>query len=194
VQARIAGSDTGLAPLVIMTPRSGWWTCASERGGGIAAFLEMMRAIRERGAARDVLFTANTGHELGHTGLDHYLSANPALIRSARLWIHLGANFAAKYGAGVRLQYSDEQARTLALAHARAQSVAPAVETPTTQRPWGEARNIYDGGGRFVSILGGNGLFHHPADVWPDAVDIDVTTSWVRALASMATELAGEQA
>ena len=36
VTARIAGSSPGLAPLVVTTPRSGWWECASERGRGLA--------------------------------------------------------------------------------------------------------------------------------------------------------------
>lgn len=29
VEARIAGSDPSLAPLIVMTPRSGWWACAA---------------------------------------------------------------------------------------------------------------------------------------------------------------------
>jgi hypothetical protein len=33
-----------LAPVVVITPRSGWWACASERGPGIAAFIELARA------------------------------------------------------------------------------------------------------------------------------------------------------
>ena len=93
-----------------MTPRSGWWSNASERGGGIACFLEMMRGIEESRPQRDVIFTANTGHELGHTGLDQYLHDNSGLIKDAFLWVHLGANFAARHGAEVRLQYSDDLA------------------------------------------------------------------------------------
>ena len=48
-----------------MTPRSGWYSCASERGGGIACWLELMRTLNGR-APRDVLFVASSGHELGH--------------------------------------------------------------------------------------------------------------------------------
>ena len=40
-------------------------------------------------------------------------------------------------------------------------------------RPNGEAQNIHDGGGRYISVLGSNGLFHHPHDRWPAAVDVD---------------------
>src|SRR5262249_23582254 len=43
VVATVEGRRPSLAPLVVMTPRSGWWQCASERGGGIACWLEAMR-------------------------------------------------------------------------------------------------------------------------------------------------------
>lgn len=190
VQARIAGSDPDLEPLVVMTPRSGWWQCASERGGGIAAYFEIMRAIRERGAARDVIFTANTGHELGHMGLDHYLEGHARLIKDAAMWIHLGASFAAKIAPAVHLQYSDDSARETTQSELDKRGLKPASETMPGTRPNGEARNIFDGGGRYMSILGGNGLFHHPDDRWPAAVDLPVTRNWVGALADLASTLA----
>ena len=72
VTARIAGRNAALPPLVIMTPRSGWYTCASERGGGIVCWLELMRILRQTRPARDILFVASSGHELGHLGLDSF--------------------------------------------------------------------------------------------------------------------------
>jgi hypothetical protein len=42
VVATIKGADVTLKPLVISTPRSGWYSCASERGGGIACWLEAL--------------------------------------------------------------------------------------------------------------------------------------------------------
>ena len=105
VQARIGGSQPGLAPLVIMTPISAWWTCTAERAGGVAAWLACLRRFAAEPPDRDVIFAANTGHELGHVGLDHYLRANPDLGAGAHAWIHLGANFAARGGV-VRCQAS----------------------------------------------------------------------------------------
>jgi hypothetical protein len=52
VIARVAGSDSGLAPLVIAAPRSGWWQCASERGGGLACWLETIRVLAAAKPAR----------------------------------------------------------------------------------------------------------------------------------------------
>ena len=189
VSARIAGSLPGLPPLVVMTPRSGWWQCASERGGGIAAFLEIARLFSLQAPQRDVIFTANTGHELGHTGLDQFLHQNPTLIREARAWVHLGANFAAK-GSVIRVQYSDyehEEQAGLVLDRLR---LTPGLQTPIGTRPLGEARNVFDGGGHFVSLLGSNPLFHHPDDVWPEAVDLEQTVRWVQGFTELSRQLA----
>ena len=166
IEAKIAGSSPDLAPMVVMTPRSGWWANASERGGGIAAFLEIMLAVNASAPRRDVIFTANTGHELGHTGLDLFLEKNPTLVKDAHIWMHLGANFAAKFGSQVRLQYSDDDAATSLAPWLKENFVTPGMVTPMGQRPLGEARNVYDGQGRYVSILGRNRLFHHPAGQW----------------------------
>ncbi len=190
IEAKIAGSNPSLAPIVVMTPRSGWWANASERGGGIAAFLEIMLAVNASAPKRDVIFTANTGHELGHTGLDLFLQKNPKLIKDAHIWMHLGANFAATFGSQVRLQYSDDDAVASLAPWLKENVVTPGMVTPTGQRPLGEARNIYDGQGRYVSILGRNGLFHHPADQWPHAVDVKLTTKWVKAFTQLAIALA----
>jgi len=189
VAARIEGRDSSLPPLVIMTPRSGWWRNASERGGGIACFLEMMRAIKQAEPARDVFFTANTGHELGHVGLDRYLQRNHALIKDARLWVHLGANFAAAHGSSVRLQYSDSALQDLTQEHLDRADIKAAAETPIGQRPLGEARNIFDGDGRYISVLGGNGLFHHPQDTWPEAVNLDEISKWTQVFAGLGVAL-----
>jgi len=188
VSARIAGSNPELTPMVIMTPRSGWWRCASERGGGIALLLEFMRDLVANPPQRDVIFTANSGHELSHLGLDQMLHENPSLARDAFIWIHLGANFAAT-GSQVRLQYSNQGVKDLTRRYLDSGNLVPGVETPLENRPLGEARNIFDAGGNFLSLLGNNSLFHHPADRWPDAVDVATTAKWADAFAKIILEL-----
>lgn len=191
VTAELRGRQPGLAPVVVMTPRSGWWNCASERGGGIALWLEVLRALVDLGPERSVYFAATTGHELGHLGLDHYLDEHAQLVEGAVAWIHLGANFAARVRPGVRLQVSDEKLHRLALDAMARYGSRPDVETPVGERPLGEARNIFDGGGRYLSLLGTNGLFHHPGDRWPRAVDIPRTVALARAFCDLARNLAG---
>ena len=84
VVASVSGSNSGAAPLVVMTPRSGWWSCASERGGGLVCWLEIMRAVRDARPVRDVLFVASSGHELGHLGLDSFIERRPGLVPAAK--------------------------------------------------------------------------------------------------------------
>ena len=188
VEAKIEGSNSDLSPMVIMTPRSGWWRCASERGGGIALFLEMMRSISVSNPQRDVYFTANSGHELGHLGLHQFIHNHPGLVENAHMWIHLGANFAAR-GAAILLQYSSEANRTLTHKHLGQYGLGAAIETPISERPLGEARNIYDGSGEFISLLANNPLFHHPDDTWPNAIDIPATVAWTRAFTALVAEI-----
>src|SRR3954454_9186374 len=108
ILATVRGSRADLPPLVVMTPRSGWWRCASERGGGLACWLEIMRAMREAQPVRDVMFVASSGHELGHLGLDDFMARRPGLVSGAKAWIHLGANIGAAQGPGNNLQASDD--------------------------------------------------------------------------------------
>ena len=95
VTATIKGRNAALVPLVVMTPRSGWYSCASERGGGIVCWLELMRTLRAAPPARDVLFVASSGHELGHLGIDAFVARRPGIVPKTVGWIHLGANIGA---------------------------------------------------------------------------------------------------
>lgn len=192
VTAKLSGSRPDLAPLVVMTPRSGWWTCASERGGGIAVWLELVRELQRIRPARSTYFVASTGHELGHYGLEHYLRTREDLIKDAVAWIHLGANFGAAVRASSNLQLSDDEMQTLALAAMADAGKAPDRIRPVGSRPFGEARNIHDGGGRYISLLGRNGLFHHPYDRWPAAVDLDAVDKFASAFVHIATRLTEE--
>ena len=80
VVVTIPGTDRSRRPVVVMTPRSSWWQSASERGGGLVCWLETLRALIAVPPAGDVVLTANSGHELGHLGLDAFLE------RAARMW------------------------------------------------------------------------------------------------------------
>src|SRR6202035_3689413 len=64
----IPGRDATRRPLVVMTPRSSWWQSTSERGGGLVCWLEVLRALIAAPPACNVIFTASSGHELGHLG------------------------------------------------------------------------------------------------------------------------------
>lgn len=68
--------------------------------------------------------------------------------------------------------------------------VAPDSVTPDGEPPLGEACNIHDGGGRYVSLIGLNGRFHSPTDRWPDAVNLERLVKQTRAFTVVARRLA----
>jgi len=191
VTATLLGSQPGLAPLIVMTPRSGWWTCASERGGGIAVWLEMIRAmVAGPPPIRTTLFLASTGHELGHYGLHEFIRTRSRLLSSAIAWVHLGANFGAAVGGDPLLQTSSSDLQQLATDELTVAGVRMPRRRPVGDEPAGEAHAVFQGNGNYISILGSNGLFHHPHDRWPVAVDIDEIVRYARAFTAIATKIA----
>ena len=187
VVCRIPGRTRGLAPLVVLTPKSAWWVCTAERGGGIAVWLALLRHFARNRPARDVCFVASSGHELGHLGLAHFL-ATPALP-SAHAWIHLGANFAA-VDSRLRVQAADADLLGIARRVLTEVGVSIATTTPLGERPGGEARNVHDRGERYLSLLGSNAWFHHPDDRWPRTIDMDRCRRVVDAVRAIAVGLA----
>jgi hypothetical protein len=172
-----------------MTPRSGWWQCASERGGGLACWLEIMRGVADVRPERTVRFVASSGHELGHAGLDAFLREEPDLIKSAAAWLHLGANIGAAEGR-TRLQSSDDSIEALAIEAMQKAEARIDQRVPRGTVPAGEARNIHTGGGRYVSLLGSGPWFHNPFDLWPYAVDLDATMRYAVATTELTLRLA----
>ena len=191
VTATLLGTQPGLAPLIVMTPRSGWWTCASERGGGIAVWLEMIRAMAAGPTPiRTTVFLASTGHELGHYGLHEFIRTRSRLLTNAIAWLHLGANFGAAVGGNPLLQTSSGDLQQVATDELIAAGVRMPRQRPVGDEPAGEAHAVFEGDGQYISILGSNGLFHHPHDRWPVAVDIDKIVRYAKAFTAIGIKLA----
>ncbi len=189
VVATIAGRRPELSPVVVMTPRSGWWQCAAERGGGLVCWLETIRRVAARRPARQVLFVASSGHELGHLGLDAFLEHRPGIVKAAHAWMHFGANIGAA-GGRPRLQASSEEVSALAVAAMTTAGASVEQRVPIGSTPGGEARNIHVGGGRYVSLLGSSPFFHSAEDRWPTAVDVPTLARFARAFSNLAVTLA----
>ena len=189
IVATVAGQRPELAPVIVMTPRSGWWQCASERGGGIGCWLEMIRAVAEARPARPVRFLASSGHELGHLGLERFLEHEKGLVPKAAAWIHLGASIGAAGGQS-RLQSSADDIEQLALTALTDAGTSVNTRVRRGTVPGGEARNIHVNGGRYISLLGSGPHFHNPDDRWPDAVDLDAVDRFAAAFSELAVTLA----
>ena len=166
---RLPGIERRGPPVVVMTPRSSWWQSTAERGGGIVCWLECLRALLAAPPAVDVMLTANSGHELGHLGLDDFVVRRPGWEREA-LWLHWGANLGAS-GGRLNVMSADDGLRELARRELTWAAQAPDALAPKTQVPSGETRDIHRAGGRYLTLVGTNPLFHLPQDRWPDAVD-----------------------
>ena len=189
ITVTIPGKDRSLPPLIVMTPRSGWWTCASERGGGIACWLELIRRMRNIQPGRDVLFVASSGHELGQLGIEIFAQRRPGLIKNSRGWIHLGANIGAAQNPGDIVQASDEEMEKILAERMMDEGLRIDVRIPRGRAPAGEAGVVHRGGGRYMSIIGRSALFHNPADRGPEAVDLNAVARFVRALKNIVESL-----
>ena len=182
----ISGQHRARPPVVVMTPRSSWWQSTAERGGGLVCWLESLRAIIASAPRCDVIFTANSGHELGHLGLDDFLSRRPGWERpvaeGGAVWVHYGANIGAVAGQ-LSIQSASDDLRALAAAELTPTGQPPDHTAPKTLVPTGETRDIHRAGGRYLTLVGSNPLFHLPQDRWPHAVDAG-TVARVAAAAS----------
>lgn len=82
--------------LAISTPRSGWFTCAAERGPGVACWLDLARWAPKALPGFDLAFICNTGHEYEYLGAAEAMKAIAPPPAATRFWLHLGANVAAR--------------------------------------------------------------------------------------------------
>ena len=138
VVVRLAGTDPERPPLVVMTPRSSWWTSTSERGGGLVCWLACLRALLAIPPGCDTVFTANSGHELGHAGLDAFMATRPGWISRAT-WLHWDANIGAAGGITSVVSGHDGLRHSMATALA-AQGQAHTL-APDGVMPHGESRD-----------------------------------------------------
>jgi hypothetical protein len=190
VVVTIPGRDRSRRRVVVMTPRSSWWQSTSERGGGLVCWLETLRALIETPPASDVVLTANSGHELGHLGLVAFLEQRPGWDHpDGAIWVHYGANIGAS-GGQLSIQSSDGPLREAMRTALTAFGQPPDTMAPLSQVPNGETKDIHRLGGRYVTLVGNNRLFHLPQDRWALSVDVAViervaagATAMVRALA-----------
>ena len=189
VTSRIPGRDDSLDPVVVMTPRSGWWHCAGERGGGIAAWLEVMRSMAETEPERDALFVATSGHEIGLPGIEKFLGARPGIVRDARAWVHFGANIGASPDATLRHSASDEELGGIARKALNEAGVGSAE--PSKAMVGAESRLVSSRRARCAAMVGGHyRLFHREADRWPSTIDVDTIARCANAFAAVASNLA----
>ena len=121
-----------------------------------------------------MIFTANSGHELGHLRSRRVHDTPPRLGAASRsggaIWVHYGANIGA-VGGKLSIQSASDDLRALTAAELTRAGQQPDQMAPKTLVPNGETRDIHRAGGCYVTLVGSNPLFHLPQDRWPHAVD-----------------------
>lgn len=186
--------------IIVTTPLSGWFGCAGERGSGIAAFLHLAPLLARHYPDADLHFAGLVGHEREYVGGDAYVRAHAPPPDQVRLWVHLGAGFAARDwheiadGVLAPLPAADAQ-RYLLAPEAWLSTLRPVLATlPGYQQPYaatiensaGEARQFIERGYRnMIATIGAHRLHHARTD---DASAVDPAsleaswTGWSRAL------------
>lgn len=188
IRAELPGAG---APFVLLTPRTSWWTSTAERGGGILAWLAALRALARTPRGRSVVALATCGHELGHIGAHHAFAAEPALAAEAPVVLHLGANLGAAGDERLTVRSNvDGLAERMAVALVAAGHPRAPLEVVTGGKANGEAHEVEQRGGRYLSLIGKNPWFHAPEDRWPHSVDCARAGAIAEAVASMAVALA----
>jgi hypothetical protein len=90
----IATRKAGARWIAISTPRTGFFTCLTERGSGTAAFLHMARRLPELYPDHSLFLMNTTGHELAFAGTHAAMRLAPSPAETD-VWVHLGATLAA---------------------------------------------------------------------------------------------------
>lgn len=162
--------------LVVSTPRSGWFTCAGERGGGVAAWLHLARWASRNVHDHDLAFICNTGHEYEYLGAEQSLRDIAPKPGETAFWLHLGANLAARdwhdsLGHMTPLPGADSQrylvvsAPLLDAARAAFAGLSGLAAPYATDRiTAGELTGIVAAGYRSVAGIFGLHRFHHVAE------------------------------
>ncbi len=150
--------------IIVSTPYSGWYTCAGERGPGIAIWLALARWVAERDSKHSYLFVANSGHELGYIGAEKTLTSGiiPSPQQSI-CWLHLGANIGVvefqKIGEKIHRNSEKVQTHVMASPHI-APIVKPQIESiakygVATEEFIGELINVREHGYPAFGLVGG---------------------------------------
>jgi hypothetical protein len=180
VRATLPGAGP---PLLLLTPRTSWWTSVAERAGGIFCWLEALRALAASASRPAVVALATCGHEIGHIGAHQAFAAEPDLPRAAALTLHLGANLGCAEAPALTVRSNVAGlADRMAAALVAAGYPPAAIGAVTGGKANGEAHEIDSRGGRYLSLIGENPWFHAAEDRWPGCVDLPRVQAIARAV------------
>lgn len=173
LSANVRAMWPGAGPKVtVATPMSGWFSCASERGTGIAVARHLARELAAEGRQVELLCTS--GHELFNIGLTREFEGR--VDADGETIVHVGASAAAA-GRGpsglsellaVTTNVENQGRRLAELGY---------VQRVGGREPkdWiGEARQWQSRGLPLLSVAGASEWFHTPDDVVENSTSADL--------------------
>lgn len=175
----IARLDRGAArTLIVTTPRSGWFTCAAERGAGVAVWLSLAHALAAARPRVNLEFVATSGHEYIYQGGEEYLAHHAPKPAATHMWVHVGASAAARdwheLAGGLRPLPSPDAQRVLTATPDliagvrrafRGISGLEAVYPADRANAGGELVNVIEAGyASAIGLYGGHRWFHTAGD------------------------------
>jgi len=179
--------------IAVSTPKSGWFTCAGERGTGVAIFLALARWLARRESKFSYLFDCNTGHEIGGSGIRYFLEKSAPPPQQVNAWVHLGANIATwdweETPGGLQKKARPDLYRIRCSDEALVPLVKNAVVElrglePVAGEGIGEMRRVIQLGYRGFGVNGGNyRYFHTPRDTPENATGPELLEPMARAMA-----------
>jgi hypothetical protein len=92
-------------------------------------------------------------------------------------------------GSGNTIQASDDEFEAVLSRAMTSEDLGIARRNPRGTVPGGEAEAVHRGGGRYLSVIGSNALFHNPADRGANAVDLGMIARFTKAFATVAEVL-----
>lgn len=186
--------------VVVSTPRSGWFTCAGERGGGVAAWLALARWVPTALPGHDLAFVCNSGHEYENLGAEHTLDSGLPGPGQTDLWLHLGANVAARdwheLGGKMRPLPGADAQRVLAVSGnllTRTQALfsgQPGLEAPYDASGFtaGELSNVIAAGYEQVLGIFGAHRYHHVREDNESCLNPEATSQVIASLQALLSD------
>lgn len=194
--AELGSQDDPRPPLVITTPTSGWFTCAGERGTGLAVALSVAQAIA---GEHPVLLVLTSGHELGYLGGRRFVEQFEGGIAGV---LHIGSCVADKAcfdvqrgvfqpGAlGSVSNLHDSGFATVAGNLARLGVALRQPARPLDPACWvGESELWAPRDVPMVSVAGASPTFHTPEDTFESAASAELLERMAKGLLACANVL-----
>jgi len=192
--------------LAVSTPRSGWFTCAAERGPGVAVWLNLARWAPAVFPDYDLAFVCNTGHEYEYLGAAEAMKAISPPPSATRFWLHLGANVAGRDwqdrpGGAIALPSVDSQ-RVLAISPEflpLASAVfagQPGYEMPVSSKVLaaGELEEVIKAGYAPAAGVFGTHRYHHVAEDDERCLNAPATASAARCFRTLLQKVVAAKA